>query len=148
MRNGLLLCLAVVALSIPSIGRLQSDEAATGNPDGSETLDRLLNQRRETLRQLVTLTTDQYRAGRGSIDAVVRTSDQLMMAELDVTDDRSERLDIYTQRGQLLKDAEEMTQARFQTGNATQQEVLLARAARLEAEIELLREQTLGRQDD
>ena len=133
--------LAVLTLATAVIAGTQTAKSEPGADGASARLDTLLKQRREILEQLVKVTTEHYGAGQTTIESVIRAWDQLLNAKLELAEDRSARVAIHEQRTKVLKDFEKIAQAQFRAGAATQEDVLTARAARLEAEIQLLREQ-------
>ncbi len=141
MKRAHFFLLAVLTLATALIATAQTAKSEPGIDEASAKLDTLLRQRRETLGQLVKVTTEHYRTGRTTIDSVIRASRQLLNAELELAEDRNARLAIHAKRIALLKDFERIVQTQFKAGDATQEDILAARAARLEAEIQLLREQ-------
>ena len=84
---------------------------------------------------------EQFRHGIGTHDAVIRASNQLLDAELELAQTREERIGIHKQRVRNLKELEEYARQRQRAAQVSVDKVLEARAARLGAEIELLREQ-------
>lgn len=142
MKFALLCGLAVFTLSTTRIAVAQTAKSKPSVDDGSAALNTLLKERRDTLRQLVTVATANYRIGQTTFDSVIRASDQLINAELDLAEDASARIALYEKRIALLKDLEQIAEAKFRTGHATQEDVLAAKAALLEARIQLLRERT------
>lgn len=141
MRHSHFPIVTLLTLGMALVAAVQTARPERGADEASAQLDNLLKQRRETLQQLVKVTSEQYRIGRSSIDSVTRASDQLLNAELELARDRSSRIAIHNKRIDLLKDFEKIAQSQFRAGDATQEDVLAARAAALGAEIQLLREQ-------
>lgn len=135
---------ALLAIVLLTAAGAQKDTPVADGDDDAEELKSLLTERRDTLRQLVTVVGDQYRAGRSSLESVVRASDQLLIAELDLAEGRDSQLGFYKQRVNLLRDFEKVSKTRFQAGQVGQEDVLSVQAARLSAEIELFRAQSSG----
>jgi hypothetical protein len=103
-------------------------------------IEGLLKQRRDTLQEMVDFAEEQYRAGHVQQDAVVRASESLIEAELDLATDKTERIALRERRLEIMKRMEEYTKAQREVAKANNAEVLAATAERLKAEIELLRE--------
>ncbi len=138
--------LALVTIMLLSVGVLRESSAlARDDEDNAAKLTDLLKTRRETLRQLLKVAEEQYRTGHSSFDSVVRASDQLIKAELELAEGYEATLALYEQRVGQFQTLENMATARYQAGQASQEDVLAARAGRLGAEIELLRAQGMER---
>jgi outer membrane protein TolC len=109
-------------------------------PEQAATIERLLKQRRDTLRQVVELANAEYGAGRATQTDVVHATESLIEAELELTTDKAERIALREKRVESLRNLEQYTRAKQLVAVATSAELLAATAARLKAEIELLRE--------
>lgn len=140
LRSALILAsFAVAALWLaPQAPTLADDE------DQIPKVHVLLTQRRDTLRTLVKLVGERFRAGQVNFDVVIRASDQLLNLELELAEGQDARLAIRKQRVELMRDFEKVADARFRAGQATQEDVLTAQAERLGAEIELLKERKVN----
>jgi len=108
--------------------------------EASQKINALQKERRDTLQQLVKLVQQRHRAGAVSSEAVLRASLKLNQAELDLAENRQRRIAVRKETVELLRRLEKTAKQRFEIGAGSQDEVLEARAARLQAEIELLRE--------
>jgi outer membrane protein TolC len=113
---------------------------SSGESAQRQKLADLLTERRDTLRKLVEAVELQYHHGAGTLDAVVRASNDLLDAELALAPSEADRIAILERIVQNLKALEEMVSARYNAGRATISDVLSAKAARLNAEILLLTE--------
>lgn len=104
--------------------------------------DSLLKERRDTLRQLAQDVEQCYRAGRATLDSLIRASNLLLEAELDLAKTKAERIAIYEKLVANLRQLEKAAEARHQAGapGGGVSEVLSAKADRLKAEIQLARE--------
>ena len=102
-------------------------------------LKELLKERLDTLRELVKVTEAGYRTGKVSFDRLHEARRALLRVELEMCDSDKARIAVLEKTVVLAKEFEKTARARFETGNATQSDVLLGRAARLEAEIALER---------
>jgi outer membrane protein TolC len=107
-------------------------------------LDQLLNQRQATLRQLVEVVTEEYRQGIRDFDPVVRATDRLIAADLELAKTSKDRIALLQRRVEVMKGFSAMADMKFMTGQASQSELLSARAALLDSQIQLAREQTGG----
>lgn len=129
--------LAVGLLVLPVI-------SAEQNGKQSDTLDDLLKQRRDTLQQLVKVVKEQYHQGTSDYAAVAKSTDQLIDAELELADNHQERIALLKRRVDLMESLEALTEGQFLSGQRAPSEPLQARAAVLEAKIELARERDKG----
>ena len=109
-------------------------------PDSS--IRKLLFQRRDVLRELLDFVTAHHELGTVTLADVVQARNGWLEAELDVARTREERVQIHERRVKNWRDLESLTRQDFAAGTATPKEMLVAKAARLKAEIELLREKT------
>ena len=132
------LAVAVVMLTCPISG----DEPQQANQ--ADKLETLLTQRRDTLQQLVEVVTEEYRQGKTGFESVARATDQLIDAELELAKNPKDRVAILQRRVELMKDLFAMVDTRFEAGQVTQAQVLAAKAALLQSQIQLVREQADG----
>ena len=127
--------LAVGVLAWP----IASGETKEANQ--AQQLEQLLKERQATLRQLVDVVTAEYRNGTTGFDSVVRATDQLLDADLELSANVKARIAILQKRVELMKSLFSMVEARSEIGQVAQAQVLAAKAAMLESEIRLAREQ-------
>ncbi len=106
-----------------------------------EKLQPLLKQRRDVLREQVKASTHRYRSGEAAIGPILEAMSKLVEAELDLAAGAQERIALRQKQVQIAQDVEELAQARHRVAESAIDEVLGARAARLQAEIDLYREQ-------
>jgi hypothetical protein len=111
-------------------------------------LEELLQERRDTLRQLVKVVTVEFQEGITGFESVCRASDQLIDAELELAKNTEARIAILQRRVELLKKLFSLTEAKFKAGRGTRAQVLATKAALLEAQIDLVREQAGGERKD
>jgi hypothetical protein len=102
-------------------------------------LKELLQERLATLRKLVKQTQADYLAGKVSFDRLHQATRALLDAELEQCESDKERIPVLEKIVALAKDSEKSAVQRYETGNATQSDALMATASRLEAEIALER---------
>ena len=112
--------------------RQENDDAA---------IQKLTSQRVQVLQELVDLAREKYEHGVGSLDEVIAAEQSLLNAKLESTTDADERVAIREIRVSLAKDLESQVAIRVEGGIAPRALLLNATANRLQAEIELLREQ-------
>lgn len=126
--------LAIGLLALPVISAAQ-------NVEKESNLDELLRQRRDTLQRLVEVVTEEYHSGKKTFGAVVQAKDRLIDAELELVNGRQDRLALLRQQVEMFEALSTVTDERFALGQVTQSERLAARAAVLDAKIELVWEQ-------
>lgn len=133
----------VVAASVLAVGMLAWPFAfaETKQANQARQLDDLLKDRQATLRQLVEFVTEEYRNGTTGFDTVVRATDQVLDADLELAKNAEARIAILQKRVELRNSLFSLVETRFKAGQVTQAQVLAAKAAMLESEIRLAREQ-------
>ena len=130
--------LAVVVLAWPiAVGE-------TLEANQTQQLDELLKQRQAVLRQLVEVVTQEYRQGIRDFEPVVRATDQLIAADLELAKSSKDRIAILQRRVEVMKEFFAGANTRRKAGVATQSEFLSAQAALLDSQIQLAREQAVG----
>lgn len=103
-------------------------------------LNRLLEERRDTLQHLVKVNQLRFESGRlDGADDVIRASNLLLEAELDLAASRDERTALHQQLVDNMRKLEAIAEARVRTGQAGTEDHLEAKAARLLAQIQLER---------
>ena len=119
---------------VASQGRSAQDEAEL-----EAKLNSLLEERRETLRELIKVAEAHYRDGQTSRDAVIRANNRLLTAELALLITRNERISAYEKLAENLGKLEQITIARHKVAVGSIEDVLAAKVARLKAEADLIR---------
>ena len=110
-------------------------------PTLHERIDKLLVERRDTLRQLHDEVAARYLAGGTTVDSVLRAQDALLDAELDLAKKQIERIRVHEKRVKNLRELENAVKQQHSAGICTIEKVLAIKADRIRAEVELLREQ-------
>ena len=133
----------LAAALLMSVGVLTWPIAVGDTPEANQSpkLDDLLKQRQETLKALVEVVTEEYRQGTGDFESVVRATDQLLAADLELAKNRKERIAILERRVELMNGFLDSVTVRFRAGQATRSAVLTAKSAQLDSQIQLAREQ-------
>lgn len=121
-----------------------AEPASVRGPD-AEKLTALRKERRDLLQQALKLTEEGYRSGVVDFSSIPRISINLLNAELDLAPDHAARVIIREQIVERFKTIEKTAAQRVETAIADTTELLEAKAARLQAEIELLRERANGK---
>lgn len=107
----------------------------------SAEIDTLLRKRRDVFQQILTIVKAQNEENGGATrDAVLQATNQLLAAELQLAKSRDERVCLLQKRVKNFKELEDVAQSGNDSGVVTGKEVPLAKAARLQAEVDLLRE--------
>lgn len=109
-------------------------------PRLSAGLDALVQERLATLRQLVGFAEEAFRSGSAGCPSVIEAQNALIAAELESATRRADRIPLLGKHVENLKRLEETAAAQQQAGSCTLADLLWAKAARLEAEIALGRE--------
>ncbi len=108
--------------------------------DSRAVLNELLTERRDTLAKRVVTLETKFAQGQLIIDAVIAARDQLLDAELQLVKTKKQRVAIYQKRIDNMRELEDSVKRRLDNGLATPESLLSATAARLQAEIDLVRE--------
>jgi hypothetical protein len=107
----------------------------------------LQKERHDILMTVVQVATKHYQAGRADFHQLVVATREAMDAALELSETPARRLQLLREHKKLAEEAFKITKARFESGRATEQGVLLARAALLDVQIRILREEEkIGRQ--
>ena len=130
--------LVLGVLSLPIIG-LGMAPLAAGSGADSDKLKSLLSERKALLGQAVDLAKQAYRAGQTDFNSVLDLEQELLQAELELAETREQRLELYRQRVENATALEKVAAKQFKTGRATQLEVLKAKSALLQSQIDLER---------
>lgn len=104
-------------------------------------LDVLLVELRDTLLARVKALEEKHRAGKASIGMVISARTDLLDSELELVSSKEAHIDVFEKRLENLRQLEEVMKKRIAAGQAGLADMLLTKAERLRAEIDLLREQ-------
>jgi len=137
-----IIMLAVLAISVSGIfGRpLLSQAAVAKGQDGQSELRALLTERREVLQKLVHRMETFLESGRIGIDEFMDANVELVHSELDLCENKAERIKVLQKTVQFLTTCEGMVAKMAAAGRTTEIDMGKARAAVLAAKIELARE--------
>lgn len=118
--------------------------SATVQPAGNamqEHLRQLLMERKQLLEQMAEHHRSFLEMGRSSLADYVKAKEAALLAGLDLCNTKAERIEIRREIVELHKEVEGWMKRRIENGRTPQDELVEARLARLEAEINLLKEQ-------
>ncbi len=119
--------------------------AAVVREANPEDLTALRKERRDILRQAVEQAEVLHRSARIDDASIRRIAINLLHAELDLAPDHAARVALREQMVKQFKAIEELAAARVESARAMKTELLEAKAARLQAEIDLLLETADGK---
>jgi hypothetical protein len=122
-----------------------AEPAAVGRGQDAENITVLRKERRDILQQAVEQAETLFRNARLDDESIRRIKVKLLNAELELAPDRAGRVAIRKREVEQFKAFEEIVAARKQSARAQSTELLEAKAARLQAEIDLLIETADGK---
>ena len=131
--------IVAVCICMTAFTNAENNEAA---PDGK--VRQLLTERRDTLRERLDAVEASYKSGLADTTVVIAAKTELLDAELEMANQPADRIALREGLVANMKQIEDWTRQQFDSGTALQQDVLLAKAKRLQAEIELLHERGIG----
>lgn len=129
--------LTVLAGALTSV--LLSDEPAKSPPAKDSVAD-LLQERLQVLTALARLQQAAYQSGAAPLNDVLAAEGEVLSAKLELAKTKAERLEILEQIVANARQIEDITQALFAAQSGGQADVLRAKAFRLRAQADLLRE--------
>jgi outer membrane protein TolC len=106
----------------------------------------LRKERITVLGKVVDQATAQFQRAQGSYEEVLEAQVLLLQARLDAAEKESDRIELYEQAVELLKQVEKVAAARVEAGRGTELAVHKIRARRLEVEIRLEQAKLKGRE--
>ena len=104
-------------------------------------LNDLLTARRDTLQAIVNVIEGRYRDGTERFASVADARDKYLLAELKLAKTKQQRIELCKKRIDNLRELEKSETVRSNHGTAKVEVKMLATAARLQAEIDCIREQ-------
>ncbi len=138
MRLGNAMVAVVLVLIIMSVA--WRGTASQGRPNNAR-LESLLQERYETLREAHAVGVAQFRTSAITLNSLDRIRQSLLEAELEITNDKAKRIAVHQQYVKDVTEFWELQLARHKFGTASSTDVLEAKAKRLNAEIQLAREE-------
>lgn len=109
--------------------------------DGDSEITRLLKDRANCARDELILRHEEFQLGRGSLDLCFGAAMRLQKARLDLATGINERREARKQFLEVMRAIDNLNEERYKVGAIKNQDRLQSRFMRLEAEIELLREE-------
>ena len=134
---------SVIALVL-IVGLAASTSLAQPEPDQSveQKLKELLTLRRDTLQSVFEVTKRRHEDGSGKLESYILARDAYLLAELELADSKKRRMEICKERVENFRLLEESAKVRHQSGSVKIEELYLATAERLHAEIDCVREES------
>jgi hypothetical protein len=114
-------------------------------PDAVE--QTLRQQRRDALQEVVKLRQKEIEAGRATAQDLVEPARRLFLAEQELAGKQADRLALCEKFAQVVKETQELNEARRKAGKVSDSDYALARAACLEGEVLILRERLRAKED-
>jgi outer membrane protein TolC len=97
-------------------------------------------ERRNVLKQITDLQSKAYESGQVRIDSVLLAQSNLFEADLELAEQKSQRIEICERLVKMLENIEAVSQKLHAAGEATIVDVLSSKAARLKAQAQLTNE--------
>jgi hypothetical protein len=132
--------LIVLLCALLPVSAIQAQDKPPAK-DPAAQLRSLMEERRDTLDKAVQVLLAQYRVGTVDVERLASAMSRLGEAELDFAKNKDERIAVCRKQVEVCRDFEKICQGRRDAGTVTDADVLQAKAERLKAEIQLLREQ-------
>jgi outer membrane protein TolC len=136
----LYLSLCSIGLVVVAAWAIAAEPPAPQQSAASHPLQSLLKERVDTLRHLVEILDAQSQSGVVTKETVILASNQLLDAELELAKTKADRVALHEKLVGNLRRLEEFANGQYRDGRCTLDGPLRAKAARLKAEIQLLRE--------
>ena len=130
---------AVGAVTVLS-GLIAAPNAEKPSSDQRQQVEDLLNERIKVLEQIVNLQQAAYQRGGAGIDEVLSAQIDVFVARLELAKTRQERIALRRNLAEAAKVLEAAAKQRFEHRAGTEQDYLKAKALRLRAQADLLRE--------
>jgi hypothetical protein len=109
--------------------------------DPQTAMKALLQERRDVLAERVSVLEKRYAGGTTSVRTVLKAKDQLLDAELQLATTKDQRMVLYRKRRDNLRRLEDFVKKLYEGGQCEFERTLSVTASRLQADIDLLREQ-------
>jgi outer membrane protein TolC len=119
-------------------GRAVAAPVPEKKPESPE-VKKLLKERRDALRSAAVARTQEFEAGRGTLEVLLHVSRELLQAELELATNPKERFDAHASHFNAMRKVDEMVTEGYKAGRVKAADHYQMRAARLEAEVGLLR---------
>ncbi|GAA4434444.1 hypothetical protein [Bremerella cremea] len=106
----------------------------------AEKIMELQKERRATLKSALDYATQKFESGQGGFEEMLAAEEKLAVADLELTPTAAARMEIHKRRIESLRKQEQALDQGFKSGIQTLDNYLAAKAARLQAEIDMLRD--------
>jgi outer membrane protein TolC len=133
--------LGVLCLSFAPVRAADPTKDQPLDPKTAAEVQSLLEERYKLLRQAADQLLERYKAGKDEFAKVIQAERDVLKAALDLHEKPDDRVAALRKCLDLMKEAARITEARVMAGQGLQSEALQAKAAVLELQVELLREE-------
>jgi RNA polymerase sigma factor (sigma-70 family) len=117
----------------------KKEEPPADKAKADDEIKALLKARADTAETVVNARYQEFVAGRGTLDILLRYSEKRLEAELEQTDKKEEQLAALKKHLELMQEIEKINQARFDAGRVSIADLAASQLARIEAELRLAR---------
>ena len=121
-------------------GETQQQKATSTIDTKSDDVEKLLRERLQTLVEVARLQEQAYKQGESSFDSVLSAQTEVLTARLELAKTPPERISIREELVAAARQLQDVTERKYQAQQATQTDVLRAKALRLRADADLLQE--------
>lgn len=132
----------LVSLCIAWSVTTYSGAAQNADVNVTSEISKLMQERRDVFRQRLATVKSSYKQGETPLEQVISAQDDLFKAEFELAASKPERIKLCKKRVDNLRQLESVTAQQFSLGTGKMEAKFLATAARLQAEIDCLREQS------
>ena len=136
----LVILIAAFAVAFVFIFPLKAQQRGREAKDNSAKITAALQEMRTTSKNLVALQRRLYEVGAISYMELVTAQRQLLELELKLAEAPADRIKVLSEQLKLAEDAEKLANAKYESGQATQADVLQSRLARMHIEVSILQE--------
>jgi hypothetical protein len=131
----LALALIVLVAGTPAAPAPKADNTVKLDPATQAKVRKLQMERRDVLKKALDARRDEYEAGRGTMEALLEGTRNLLHAELDLATTAQQKIAAHAAILKVMKEMEKLTTARYEAGRLKLADYCDMQAARMEAEI-------------
>jgi outer membrane protein TolC len=137
-----LLSVPILIVAVVCVATLTNAQNDALRPN--DNVHQLLTERRDTLQERLDAIEASFKSGRTETVVLIGAELDLLAANLELATQPVERIALLEKMVSNMKQIEDWTLGRFENGTGLRHDLLLAKAARLRAEIDLLRARDVG----
>ncbi|MEW4453091.1 hypothetical protein AB1L30_10480 [Bremerella sp. JC817] len=131
---------ALVTISAGSLLVFAEEPMPAAKMNAAEKILELQKERRATLKSALDYATQKFESGQGGFEEMLAAEEKLAVADLKLTPTAAARMEIHKRRIESLRKQEQSLDQGFKSGIRSLDTYLAAKAARLQAEIDMLRD--------